>query len=310
MGIRLDRLLAIAIKLLSRRRWTTQALATEFGVSSRTIYRDIQTLSVSGMPVISFQGQNGGWELDPDYVLDRRLLTADDIAHLISGLDALLQKNESEKLQKTLDKIKSLITPDKQSQIQTKLQHIVIDPQEWLARKKGQDTLKVVAQAIEDGYRIRFDYLNLKNEKSARTVEPMTLVLKGNSWYLFAFCTAKKDYRLFRLSRMFDTGQTPEPFTRKNQTYETYKPNCLFPEKQITLRLRFTKAIWVNIGDWLGFEQITWDGEVGRIQTTVPDGDWILSILLGFGSNVVVESPLRLAKQLQKTAIDLAKNYV
>lgn len=301
--------MSITLKLLSRRRWTTQALAREYGVSTRTIYRDIQTLSLSGLPVISFQGQQGGWELDPRYVLDRRLLNAGDVANLLSGLKALQQDMPSVGLRDTFDKINSLITPDKQSDITSRLEHIVIDAQPWAMRRKGTEVLGILHEAIKESRQVQFDYLNLKNEKSERTVEPMTLVLKGNSWYLFAYCLDKQDYRLFRLSRMFDVGLTTLTFVRRDKTLQTYEVSSFCSPKRMTLRLRFSKRVWVAIGDWLGFGGISWDGDWGVIEAELPDDDWIYGVLLAYGDQIVVESPTYVAKRLRAEAEKVVKTY-
>lgn len=317
MGFKLDRLMGITLKLLSRRRWTTSEFADEYSVSTRTIYRDIQTLSLSGLPVIPFQGKGGGWELDPQYILDRRLLNTQDLANVLSGLQALKQDINAASVKNTLDKINSLMTPNKQAFIETKLQHIVIDYQPWGHRQKGLWHLDVILEAIETCSIVRFNYLNLKNEPSKRQVEPMTLVLKGNSWYLFSYCLSKQNYRLFRLSRMADLSLSDKKFIRKSQTLADYtrvqetqeKKSSLANHKLIKLKLRFTKDIWVNIGDWLGFQNITWENECGLIETDTRDEAWLYTVLLGFKDQVTVLSPPHVAKKLKQEAKKIYKSY-
>ncbi len=70
--MKLDRLLAMTMILINRERVRAQELAETFNVSVRTIYRDIDTLCQAGIPVITFQGTNGGIGLMEGYRLDKK----------------------------------------------------------------------------------------------------------------------------------------------------------------------------------------------------------------------------------------------
>lgn len=309
VSIRLDRLLAIVIKLLSCRRLTTRQLAEEFDVSVRTIYRDLQTISLSGVPIVAFQGQGGGWELDPEYLLDRRILSVDDLANIVSALQTIHNGVSHEGLAKTLDKMRSLITPQKRSEIESRLNHIVIDYQPWYSGSHNPLNMNLIHKAIETSRLLSFDYYNLKKESSQRRVEPMTLILKGNSWYLFAYCLQKQDYRLFRLSRMSKITRLETSFQRREATFNADRKCGAASKKTVELSLRFHRDIALTISDWFGLEMTSFKGDYGHITVTLPDNDWLNGFLLGFGDKLVVESPKTIASRIKQLADAVSLNY-
>ena len=309
MSLRLDRLLSIVIKLLTYRRVTTQQLAQEFGVSSRTIYRDLQTISLSGVPVISYQGQQGGWELDPDYLIDRRVLSVEDLANIVSALQSINNGVSQDSLAKTLDKINSMILPQKQPEINTKLNHIVIDYHPLFSSHHSQDRVDTIHTGITESRCLTFRYHNLKQEVRDRTIEPMTLLLKGSSWYLFGYCFSRHDYRLFRLSRMSNLSLLPDHFERRDATVNCMHNFAEKPEELTQLSLTFHTDILFKISDAFGLDTINIDGDYGTIDVSLPDNDWLYGFLLGFGEKLKVNSPSHIANRLKKMAQTIQEHY-
>ena len=107
--MRLDRMLAIVLILLNRRRATAPELAERFGVSVRTIYRDIDTIDGAGIPIVSFQGQGGGFGIVESYRLERQLLTPDDMLAMLGVLRGVGSALKDQQLDVSSRKIESLI---------------------------------------------------------------------------------------------------------------------------------------------------------------------------------------------------------
>jgi predicted DNA-binding transcriptional regulator YafY len=307
--MRLDRLLAIVIKLLSHKRLTTTQLAQEFGVSTRTIFRDLQTISLSNIPLLSVQGKQGGWEIMPDFLLDRRVLTVDDIAIMLSAISGVERGISHPALKSTLDKMESLIPPSKKTDIYKKKNHIIIDSLPWDMSKSQQKSLDKLHQAIYDERVISFSYHNLKREKTKRTVEPMTLLLKGSSWYLFGYCLKKNDYRLFRLSRLSDLEIKKETFIRRKREVQSLKDDSNRPQKTVKLTLQFKLDAGPAIGDMFNLEKAKYTTDHGTITVAVPEDEWVYSFLLGLGDVIKILAPKRIADIIYTRAKNISKLY-
>ena len=87
--MRLDRLLGIALELMTKRRVTAAELAEKFEVSVRTIYRDIELINQAGIPVVSYNGADGGYELADGYFVTRQHFSVDDLSVIYSLLKAM-----------------------------------------------------------------------------------------------------------------------------------------------------------------------------------------------------------------------------
>ena len=107
--MKIDRLLGITIYLLNNKKISAKVLANKFEVSLRTIQRDIDTLNKAGIPVVSFFGMDGGYEILDSFKMDKQLVGNNDYSNIISALQGLVSAYESPKIEITLEKIKSLL---------------------------------------------------------------------------------------------------------------------------------------------------------------------------------------------------------
>ncbi|MBE0586385.1 MAG: HTH domain-containing protein, partial [Desulfofustis sp.] len=113
--MKIERLLAIIVLLLNRRKITARELAGRFEVSVRTIYRDIATLNGAGIPVISSQGQAGGLAIPDGYKLSRQLLTARDLEAMLATLRGVNQALANKDLQRIIDTLDNLLPKNDES---------------------------------------------------------------------------------------------------------------------------------------------------------------------------------------------------
>ncbi len=104
----------------------------------------------------------------PDYLLDRRVLSLDDIANILSALSSVERGISHPSVKQTLDKMSSLIPQSKNKDIAQKMNHVVIDSQPWGMGKSLQNKLTDIQTAIYDSVLITFTYHNLKKEQLAR----------------------------------------------------------------------------------------------------------------------------------------------
>lgn len=307
--MKIERLLAITVLLLNRRRVTAGELAERFEVSARTIYRDIQTLNGAGIPVVSSQGHEGGIAIPENYKLSRQLLTLGDMLSILSMLKGVNQTLQNADVDQVIEKITALIPEDQEEKYHKHIDSFVIDITPWGMQSRIAETLKVAHAAISDSILLDFVYTDSNGQKSRRSVEPHTLLYKNFGWYLLAYCRLRSDFRIFRLSRIRDVVTSHEHFARKScPDPETFMARKERP--QVTLKLRFAKEVRIKVEDHFDEHQLSYEKDGSVLATfELPEDDWILSFLLSFGSDVEVLSPLCWRERIQKKCMEIEKLY-
>jgi predicted DNA-binding transcriptional regulator YafY len=207
-----DRLVATLMLLQTRKKVTAAEVATELEVSERTARRDLEALSLAGIPVYSQPGRNGGWELLGGARTDLSGLTSEEARALftVAGPAAAATPELKAALRKL---VRALPEPFRES-AQTAASSIVIDAGAWgksgrAYRPKHLDALQnAVARAVQ----IELGYSDRTGKTSTRLVSPLGLVVKGSVWYLIAWTDAGQ--RTFRVGRVATVTPTAEPCHR------------------------------------------------------------------------------------------------
>ena len=307
--MRIDRMLAITVTLLNRDRISARELADRFEVSIRTIYRDVDAISMAGIPITSYAGKQGGFKIIDSFKLDRQLLTMKDMLTMLSALKGINATLENEELDSAIDKITCLIPDDKTSLLEDHLQHISIDILPWGTQKKQQKFLKQIHNSITENYIIEFRYENTKGEIRERRVEPMTLIFKGYAWYLFSFCLYRKAYRLFRLSRMKDVNILEEKFVRKAKTHKEYFKESDRSEKLTNIILKCSNKIKQKVIEYFGEDNVEIKEKNLIVNFSAPEDEWIYSIILSFGEYVEVLEPENIRNIIKEKAEKIISIY-
>ncbi|WP_040951366.1 helix-turn-helix transcriptional regulator [Gorillibacterium massiliense] len=214
--MKIDRLVAIISLLLERDTVSTSELAEKLEVSRRTIFRDVDTLSMAGLPVMTTRGSVGGVSLMKSYKVDKKLFTPQDVSRLIAGLESYHQLLENRDLANTLVKLQSMKGENGTEPSKGGDARFSVD----LAQTRGNRSLRGLLQQIETAineYRcLLFRYTDRNGEGTLRQVEPYKIVFKEGSWYLQAFCLERNDYRIFKLARMSEAKLSDEAFSPKD----------------------------------------------------------------------------------------------
>ena len=202
--MKIDRLVSIIMILLEKERISAQELAKMFEVSTRTIYRDIEAISMAGIPVLATSGSGGGIEIMKDYKVDKKIFSTDDLSALLMGLSNISGMVRGSEVANALAKVKSFIPSEKAKSIELKASQIYIDLTPWEGNASVKNALEIIKKALQENRLLIFTYIDGHGSKTSRTVEPYQLVFKSRAWYVQTFCRLKNDYRLFRLSRIPD----------------------------------------------------------------------------------------------------------
>jgi predicted DNA-binding transcriptional regulator YafY len=198
-----DRLLALLLLLQANGLLSAAALARQLEVSTRTIYRDLDSLSAAGVPVYAERGRNGGCRLMPGFRTDVTGLTGDEARALFSfaggGLPAGLG-HESD-LKSALRKLLAAV-PDAQRPAAIRARdRVVVDPTGWSGDTEPVPHLATVQEAVWLDRQLRLAYRSSDAPRARElVVDPYGLVAKAGVWYLIA--AEAGEPRLFRASRI------------------------------------------------------------------------------------------------------------
>ena len=308
--MKVDRLVSIIMILLEKKRIGAQELADRFEVSPRTIYRDIDAINMAGIPVRSTSGVGGGFEIMPEYKMDKRVFTTAELSALLMGLTNLSGMVRGEELLSALAKVRSFIPADKAKEIDLKATQICIDLRPWMGNRNIQSNLETIQSALQESRLLSFAYVDGHGNQTERIVEPYQLVLKGSYWYFQGYCRFRQDYRLFRLSRISNLQMKAETFAPR----EYQKPILDYSEAleamQTTIRLRIHKSILDRVLDFCGFENFTPDGaEHYLVEYPFIENDYYLDMLLSFGQACECLAPTRIREELKRRAQAIAAMY-
>lgn len=207
--MRAERLLAVLMLLKTHSRMTAAQLADELDVSERTVLRDIDALSLSGIPVYAERGRHGGFALLPGYRTDLSGLTLDEARTLVAGGGRL----DSPAFASAMRKVAASLPDAFRTSAVRAAQRILVRPEGFVHPPREIDALGPVQQAVFDGRRIRVRYRRRGAERAAeRVLDPIGLIVAGDTWYLVA--TTDGTERMYRMSRMSDVEILDEPAAR------------------------------------------------------------------------------------------------
>lgn len=307
--MRLERLLAIIVLLLNRRRLTAGELAQRFEVSVRTIYRDIAALNGAGIPVIATQGHEGGLAIPDGYKLSRQLLPARDLAAMLATLRGVNRAMANRDLERIIDTLDNLLSPENDPGPLPAHRRLVVDITPWGPALTPEQTVETVQRAVDGALLLEFAYTDSTGQASRRRVEPHVLVFKGYAWYVIAYCRLRRDFRIFRLSRISAPRLCGEAFVpREVGDIGRFLDFHCGPVEPV--RLRVAAAARARVEDLFPGTDFRPDGEgTYTIDVQLPDDPWLFSLLLGFGTDLQILAPQSWRDKMKKNIRAIAEVY-
>lgn len=217
-----ERLLQL-LNLLRVRRTavTAAALAERLGVSERTLYRDVQSLVLSGIPI---EGEAGvGYRLRKGSFIPPLMFTESEIEALLLGVRMVQGWGDEDigaAADSALQKIRSVL-PERMLQQQDLQRSTFLVPGN--KRREKSRFGGSIRRAIKNREAIWLDYRDEQGNPTQRRGKPLALIYWGGAWTLLAWCLLRDGHRLFRLDRIQELELTGEPFRiEPHQTLETY----------------------------------------------------------------------------------------
>lgn len=169
--MKIDRLFSILIVLINNDKTTAKELAERLEVSKRTIYRDIETLNLAGIPIVSYPGIGGGLGVLSGYKIDKDIFSLDDIKNVLTGLLALQSMQNKTSINPLITKIAP------KSQSLKDVSEIIIDFSSWFSEGNFHSMIEDFRQAIIQHQVVMINY-HSKSILSNRIVEPYKLIFK------------------------------------------------------------------------------------------------------------------------------------
>lgn len=219
---RADRLFRIVelLRRSKRRKLTARHIAEALEISERTVYRDIQALVQSGVPI---RGEAGvGYALGAGFDVPPIMFDVDEIEALALGLRVVRAWGDgelSDGATRALAKIESVLPPSLRDRVQSTA---VFAPGHHVPSADFASALGVVRGAIRERRRLRFEYTDVSNKRSERTVRPLALAFWGAKWTLGAWCELREDFRTFAVDRLERTESLTQFTAEPGRTLDDF----------------------------------------------------------------------------------------
>jgi len=301
--MKLDRLLSIVVILLNKDRVSAKELASRFEVTTRTIYRDIDSINMAGIPIISYPGNDGGFGIMENFRLERHIFTEEDIIEVLSALKGMTGLIQSERIRSAADKFANMIEGKKNTDFFD--DGIIIDINPWGSKSRIDSDFRTIYSAILSRKKLSFSYSDYNGKCSSRTVEPISLVFKAYSWYLYSYCLEKNDYRIFRLSRIKKISVLKDTFTGKKKKYQS--DYSIKPDTDITIR--FKNSFETLISEFIPQSRIEKSADFSTITFKAQNEEWLYKILLGMGRDIEIVSPKSVRESFIKYLKEISSKY-
>ncbi|KRE33954.1 helix-turn-helix transcriptional regulator [Paenibacillus sp. Soil522] len=309
--MKIERLLAIIVYLLNHGRISASTLAQRFEVSIRTIHRDMEAINRSGVPIVSYQGNGGGFEIMSGYRLSHQILRKEELYSIIAGLKGIQSQWSDQSIVGTIDKMRNLLHRTETTQNWNE-DELILDLSPWGNNNDEKQTVVFLREAIQSRNVVHFEYTNSQNITTDSWAEPGSVVLKGSHWYLYGYCKNNEKHKLFRLSRMKKLVISNITFDRELVPYDaaTIEKKWLLEGKTINLLLRFQSNVRGRVEDSFRDGHIRYNNDESlTVEVVYPEDDWVYGMILSFGEAVEVIEPLHIRDIICKKAKKIWENY-
>lgn len=316
---KLDNLLAILWMLSSDKKVTAKQISDKLEMNIRTVYRYMDTLSKSGVPIISDTGHNGGYTLLSDFIEAPLFFNSEEKTSICHAANFAEEAGYygGDSLNSAITKLRNYSNLEQAIEVEKRVSSL-----EVIKRDNAypiDSYLEALECCIADRNSIIISYRkNSKATSNDRQVKPYRIIYWKNKWYLVAFCQLRDDIRTFRVDRIESLTVTDETFEQKEDfSAESFFMGNLLPimeNEEETMRLVIKGDVsalddvchhWF-LGHYLTertFNQVEFQLEEDMMHKYIPQ------ILLSYGKGIQVVEPLSLKEEMIKNLSDLIEFY-
>ncbi len=222
-----DNMLAILWMLNSGAKITAKQIAEKLEINIRTVYRYIDSLCASGVPILSDAGQNGGYRLLNNFIQAPLFFDVEEQKALLHA--AVFAKEAgypfSESLSNATQKLKMYSNREQESILNRHLAGFEVINRNIAPSVKT--TLEELERAVANEYSVEIEYRTSHEEQPrSRVIDPYGILYWNNKWYTVGFCHLRNQIRSFRAERILQIKRTQMIFKRP----ETFSVRKFFAE--------------------------------------------------------------------------------
>ena len=307
--MQIDQLFEFVYVLIDKKQATAKEMAARFGVSVRTIYRWVDALCVSGVPIYALKGRNGGIAIEESYTLDKRILSDEEKLAIVSSVRALnsLSGSTASFVNASLKAAEKIAGDASENS-----DWLEVDFAPW--SPEGEE-LRTLFEGLRDSIlkrrQVNFVYYSTSGKTEKRTVHPWKLVYKGHAWYLKGWCSSRKEERFFKLSRMRDLVMTGRNAgIPKIKDEGKGKKKKAPPLDFLTVKAKvFSPRIAYFLDTFICSKVLPCkDGSV-TATFSVPKEEWAYELLLSFHARMKIISPKSVRDKVLSLAKDVQRLY-
>lgn len=306
----------MVLHLQGRRVVRAAELAEHFGITERTVYRDIAALGEAGVPI---SGEAGvGYSLLKGYQLPPVMFTAEEAVSLFVGGELVKQFTDASlqaPMVSALDKLRAVLPRDRQDHVERLVARTVVYGQSSRRsspQAAGQQWLLPVQQGVVLRRVLRLAYQGREREETARDVEPLGVAFYGGAWYLVAWCRLRTDYRHFRIDRIRRLELSPEKFEpREGFSFKEHMEKSSAREQTLPVRVWFHRSVQ---------ERAQRESYATLIEEKSRDGgaefslyawslEWMALWILSFGEKAEAIAPAKLRALVRAEAEKIAAKH-
>lgn len=308
-----DRLVSLLLLLQGRSPRSARELAQALEVSARTIYRDVEALSLSGVPVYAERGSTGGIALAEGYRKAITQFSTEELhALFLAAADPLAELGVTGH-QRALDKLAGALPDLQRRAAQQARQRILLDHNRWYRLEQPAALLAVLRRAVWEDRQVSLEYRDRTGALSQRVVDPYGLVSKAGVWYAIAR-QQDGEYRTFRVERVTKADELPSRFARD----ESFDLEAHWRQSNAALERPME---WYDATLYVANDSLEWvmsyhdaeivaSDETGKtLRMRFPGFRMAIAQIAGWGKHVRVLAPPELHQALAEHARDLAAHY-
>jgi predicted DNA-binding transcriptional regulator YafY len=313
---RVDRLMAIVMRLQGRRVVRAEDIAAHFEISVRTVYRDIAALGEAGIPIVAEPGV--GYGLVKGYHLPPVMFTVEEASALFMGgklVDHLTDDSLRKQMESALMKIRSVLPRDRQDYLDRLERSTAVVSRGLSALPKlSGEALIPIQRALADRRVLSMDYQGgQRREMTKRQVEPLGLVYYSSHWHLIAYCRLRRDVRDFRTDRICKLQLENQIFPSHDDfSLKRYLEAAAHDGKFEAGRVRFRREVMDHVRNEWACRLVEEKEEPEGVVVTLLaySFEWLAHWIFSFGSMAEVLAPERLRQLVAAEAERVAAKYV
>ncbi len=300
-------MLKMLLMLTSRRKITAKEIADRFEISVRSVYRYVDELNVSGVPVDVVRGRYGGIFISDTFKIPAGYFTRGEYAAAVNALSAMASQMGDEDTYSALEKLQRQQKADRREL--AVCGNILVDGGSWADMGTFPEKMKVCEQAVQNSQSLEIDYISREGEHSKRVIDPHVLIFKQNVWYVYAYCHTRQDFRTFKIGRIKSARFNGRNFVKKEINRSDIPLNFEYSSEQLVpVTLKIRKDALADVEELLGVDNVEPRGKGLVATVSLPDDETLIGKILSYGGKVKVISPQSLKDSVKRAALAIAQD--